>query len=57
MVELLPQYLKIKEEIDAAVAEVITSTRYIGGPKVKSFQDALEQYLDVQHVIPCAYWT
>ncbi|MEM8527030.1 MAG: DegT/DnrJ/EryC1/StrS family aminotransferase [Bacteroidota bacterium] len=57
MVELLPQYLRIKDEIDAAVAEVISSTRYIGGPKVKAFQEALEQYLDVLHVIPCANGT
>ncbi|MEN0051545.1 MAG: DegT/DnrJ/EryC1/StrS family aminotransferase, partial [Bacteroidota bacterium] len=57
MVELLPQYLHIKEEIDAAVAEVITSTRYIGGPKVAAFQKALEKYLNVAHVIPCANGT
>ncbi|MEL6944595.1 MAG: DegT/DnrJ/EryC1/StrS family aminotransferase, partial [Bacteroidota bacterium] len=57
MVELLPQYLHIKEEIDAAVSEVIGSTRYIGGPKVKAFQESLEQYLSVKHVIPCANGT
>ena len=41
MVELAPQYEKIKAEVDAAVSEVIASTRYIGGPKVAAFREAL----------------
>jgi len=57
MVELLPQYLHLKKEIDATIAEVVISTRYIGGPKVKAFQESLEQYLNIQHVIPCANGT
>ncbi|MEM1328201.1 MAG: DegT/DnrJ/EryC1/StrS family aminotransferase [Bacteroidota bacterium] len=57
MVELAPQYEKIKAEVDAAIAEVIESTRYIGGPKVAAFQQHLEDYLQVKHVIPCANGT
>ncbi|MEM9846620.1 MAG: aminotransferase class I/II-fold pyridoxal phosphate-dependent enzyme, partial [Bacteroidota bacterium] len=57
MVELHPQYLKIKPEIDQAIAEVVASTRYIGGPKVVAFQKALADYMGVEHVIPCANGT
>lgn len=57
MVDLKGQYLKIKEEVDAAVLEVVGSTAYINGPKVKAFQADMEAYLDVKHVIPCANGT
>lgn len=57
MVDLRTQYEKIREEIDATVLETIASTAYINGPKVKTFQAELEQYLGVKHVIPCANGT
>ena len=57
MVDLLGQYKKIKNEIDKAVIEVIESSAYINGPKVKQFQQNLEKYLDVKHVIPVANGT
>lgn len=57
MVDLKSQYLKMKEEIDSAVLNVIDSTAYINGPEVKNFQSALEKYLEVKHVIPCANGT
>lgn len=57
MVDLLGQYHKIQEEIDSAVLGVIRSSAYINGPEVKSFKAELEQYLGVQHVIPCANGT
>lgn len=57
MVDLKGQYLRMKEEIDAAVIDCISSTAYINGPQVKSFQASLEEYLGVNHVIPCANGT
>ncbi len=57
MVDLKTQYLHIQEEIDREVLEVIASAKYINGPKVWEFQKALEEYLDVNHVIPCANGT
>ncbi|MEZ5346644.1 MAG: DegT/DnrJ/EryC1/StrS family aminotransferase [Pyrinomonadaceae bacterium] len=57
MVDLKGQYEKIKEEIDSAVLDVIGSTAYINGPAVKAFQSNLEDYLGVDHVIPCANGT
>lgn len=57
MVDLKGQYLKIKNEIDAGIHEVIESTAFINGPAVKEFQKNLESYLNVKHVIPCANGT
>jgi dTDP-4-amino-4,6-dideoxygalactose transaminase len=57
MVDLKAQYEKIKPEIDTAISDVINSTAFINGPAVKEFQLALEKYLGVKHVIPCANGT
>ncbi|MBA6152297.1 DegT/DnrJ/EryC1/StrS family aminotransferase [Gelidibacter maritimus] len=57
MVDLKGQYLKIKESVDASIAEVLDATAYINGPQVHEFQKNLENYLDVKHVIPCANGT
>lgn len=57
MVDLKGQYAKIKNEIDKRVMDVIESTAFINGPEVKTFQQNLEKYLGVNHVIPCANGT
>ncbi len=57
MVDLKGQYQKIKSQIDSSIAEVIDSTAFINGPAVKRFQENLENYLGVKHVIPCANGT
>lgn len=57
MVDLAGQYKKIKPEVDAAIQEVLTNTTFINGPAVKQFQENLEKYLGVKHVIPCANGT
>ncbi|HHH50623.1 MAG TPA: DegT/DnrJ/EryC1/StrS family aminotransferase [Saprospiraceae bacterium] len=57
MVDLKSQYQKIKKEIDEVVLTTIASTAYINGPGVKNFQQSLEKYLGVNHVIPCANGT
>lgn len=57
MVDLKQQYQKIKTEVDAAVMKVIESAAFINGPQVQSFADALGQYHDVKHVVPCANGT
>jgi len=57
MVDLKGQYEKISQEIDTAVLNVIRSTQYINGPEVKLFQQELEAYLGIKHVIPCANGT
>jgi UDP-2-acetamido-2-deoxy-ribo-hexuluronate aminotransferase len=57
MVDLKRQYLKIKDEVDQAIQTVIDTTAFINGPQVKQFANALETYLQVKHVIPCANGT
>ena len=57
MVDLHGQYMKIKAEIDAAVAEVIDSSAFINGPAVGRFASALAQYTGAAHVIPCGNGT
>jgi len=57
MVDLKTQYQKIKNAVDTAIHEVIDSTAFINGPAVKHFADELQDYLNVQHVIPCANGT
>lgn len=57
MVDLKSQYQNIQNEIDQAVLDVIRSTAFINGPEVKKFQQNLEAYLGVKHVIPCANGT
>ena len=57
MVDLKGQYIKIKEQVDTAILNVIDSTAFIKGPEVKYFQEELQNYLDVKHVIPCGNGT
>ncbi|HIT97367.1 MAG TPA: DegT/DnrJ/EryC1/StrS family aminotransferase [Candidatus Merdimorpha stercoravium] len=57
MVDLKGQYEKIKEEVDAAVVSVMGSSAFVNGPEVSAFQQELEAYLGVKHVIPCGNGT
>ncbi|MGV4438656.1 DegT/DnrJ/EryC1/StrS family aminotransferase [Ornithobacterium rhinotracheale] len=57
MVDLVSQYHKIKPELDKKIIEVVESSAYINGPEVNAFQQELEEYLGVKHVIPCANGT
>ena len=57
MVDLKGQYIKIKDQIDSAVNQTFESTNFINGPIVKEFANALENFLDVKHVVTCANGT
>jgi UDP-2-acetamido-2-deoxy-ribo-hexuluronate aminotransferase len=57
MVDLHGQYLRHKEEIDRAIGEVISSTAFIKGPDVLSFQEELAAYMGVEHCIACGNGT
>lgn len=45
MVDLKGQYLRIQEEIDAAIRAVVDGTRFIRGPEVGEFECKLAGYL------------
>lgn len=57
MVDLKGQYEGIKEEVNSSISEVLESSAFINGPYVREFQNDLESYLGVKHVIPCANGT
>jgi UDP-2-acetamido-2-deoxy-ribo-hexuluronate aminotransferase len=57
MVDLRAQYDKIRTEIDTAISSVINSSAFIKGPDVKLFEEELQSYLGVNHVISCANGT
>ncbi|MBN4072235.1 DegT/DnrJ/EryC1/StrS family aminotransferase [Flavobacteriales bacterium AH-315-E23] len=57
MVDLVSQYEKIREEVDAAMLNVVRSSAYIRGSEVKGFEEELATYLGVQHVISCGNGT
>ena len=50
LVDLKAQYLSIQSEIDAAIAGVLASTRFIMGPEVQAFEDG---FAAVCHVSAC----
>lgn len=57
MVDLVGQYHAIKPEVDQAIEQILEQAQFINGPDVKAFQEELEAYLGVKHVIPCANGT
>lgn len=57
MVDLMTQYEAIKSEVDSAILDVIGKAQFINGPAVQEFQQELQNYLNVKHVIPCANGT
>jgi len=57
MVDLKRQYLKIKTEVDQAIADVVQNTSFINGKAVTDFSAQLGQFLEIEHVIPCANGT
>ena len=57
MVDLKGQYLKIKDEVDAGIQNVIDNTAFINGPIVKEFSRHLSEYMGGCHVTTCANGT
>ena len=57
MVDLRSQYLKIKNEIDKNILNVIDNTAFINGDDVKILRNELAEYLNVKHVITCGNGT
>lgn len=52
MVDLQTQYQAIKRDVDKGIQAVIDSAAFVKGQKVNEFQEHLEQYTGVKHVIP-----
>jgi len=56
MSDLYAQYLTLKDEIDAAIQEVIQSAQFIKSRKVAEFEEKLSEYLNT-NVITCGNGT
>jgi dTDP-4-amino-4,6-dideoxygalactose transaminase len=57
MVDLHGQYLKIKDEIDDAIQDVINTSAFINGPQVKNLNVNLSEYLGCRYTVSCANGT
>ncbi|MBK8088744.1 MAG: DegT/DnrJ/EryC1/StrS family aminotransferase [Chitinophagaceae bacterium] len=57
MVDLKQQYLAIKQEVDAAILDVLDSSAFINGKAVQNLAADLSTYMGVKHTIPCANGT
>ncbi|MFT3843562.1 MAG: DegT/DnrJ/EryC1/StrS family aminotransferase [Lacibacter sp.] len=57
MVDLKQQYLAIKNDVDAAILNVLDSSAFINGKPVQELAADLSEYLGVKHTIPCANGT
>src|SRR5438552_15046193 len=56
-VDLHAQYLTIKSEIDAAIADVIAQSGFIRGPEVERFEQSWADTVGVKHCVSCANGT
>lgn len=57
MVDLVGQYLKIKDEVDAGMQSVINTAQFINGAKCKEFSANLANYTGAAHAVTCANGT
>ena len=52
--DLKRQYDDYKQEIDAAIANVIQTTAFINGPDIKAFENDLAQFTGMKHAMTCS---
>lgn len=55
--DLKTQYQVLKDEMDQAILDVVASSAYVLGPKVKEMEQAFAEYVGVKHCIGCASGT
>lgn len=57
LLDLCAQYQKLKAPIDAAVARVLGSGRYVMGPELQAFETELAAYVGTKHAVAVASGT
>lgn len=57
LLDLKAQYLSLKDELDAAWADVMGSAAFIGGPKVAELERAVAAYCGTRHAVACGNGT
>ena len=51
--DLKTQYLALKDEMDKAILDVVASSTYVMGPKIKEMETAFADYVGARHCIAC----
>ena len=51
--DLKAQYAALKDEMDKAILEVVASSAYVMGPKIKEMETAFADYVGVKHCVAC----
>ena len=51
--DLKTQYTVLKDEMDKAILDVVASSAYVMGPKIKEMETAFAEYVGVKHCIAC----
>lgn len=54
LVDLPAQYDTMRAEIDRALAEVVESQKFVLGPAVEAFEEAVAERVGVRHAVGCA---
>lgn len=57
LLDLKAQYLELKDELDAAVFDVMSNAAFIGGPKVKALEDQIAAYCGTEYAVACGNGT
>lgn len=56
-VDLHAQYLSIKDEIDAAIQNIVEKTAFVGGEAVAKFEHEFAEFIGIPHCISCGNGT
>lgn len=56
-VDLHAQYLSLKDEIDAAIANTIAKSSFVRGPDVEAFEPEYSALMGAEHTVSCANGT
>ncbi len=54
LADLREQYAAIQREVDGAITRVMSAQRFVLGPEVAAFEDALAAYCGASHAVGCA---
>lgn len=51
--DLKTQYTVLKDEMDKAILDVVASSAYVMGPKIKEMETMFAEYVGVKHCVAC----
>jgi dTDP-4-amino-4,6-dideoxygalactose transaminase len=57
LLDLKAQYAQLKDELDAAITDVMSSASFILGPKVKALEEEIAAYVGTKHAVGLASGT